>query len=900
MPSLRRDNFGGVELAALLGSVRESVAFVGLSGQVLLTNRAVADGVPESLSGMDLGAAAVRFRPDGQPYGRQELPVMRSIRVGEVVRDEECFRLAAGGARHSLSCRSAPIRDDAGAIVAAVLIERDVTHKLRAQHRLANLTSVAENAGLAVIALDLEGRISAWNRGASRLYGWEAPAALGRPIRSLLKPALDDEQRAAIDAAVREQGRWRGEISVRHRDGTLLVVDATGFSTRGPSGEITGYVVSHRDLRDEKRAAQELRAARTRADEILDRISDAVFAVDRNWRYTYLNRQAAAHASEALGRDVTAEDLLGQSCWEVFPDWTRSRFYETFRNVLRRQRPAQIEDYVPRADRWFNVRLYPSDTGLSVYLYDVTERRRAADQLTYHASLLANLDDAIIATDEQAVVTAWNHAAERMFGWSDTEAIGRPICEVVSTSSGDEPARALRELAETGRRRSEETRYRRDGSPVVTDSLTVALRDDHDQLTGYLGIARDVTERWGARRKLERGIAQQEAVAALGLRALQGESVSALLEAAASEVRRGLGVEYSRVDELLPDGQQLRARAGAGWRPGIVAGLKLPVGRRSLSGFTLVTGGPVVIDDLAAETRFEIPDHLREHKIVSAMAVVIDPLRRPFGTLVALSTQRQSFSNQDANFMQSLANVLATAIDRTRLEQWLEEAREAERTRIARDLHDEALRELNDAFALAALSRSAAGNEDDQKHWAAVTEALRRVGQRLRGAIYDLRATADDERALADLLADVVSSQSDMAGDLMIRLDGAVSLPRGSLGYTGSELLRIAREAITNARCHSGATIIAVDTGRSTRDAVRIDVADDGRWPGRREVVRGRRGTGIAGMFDRAERIGGTLRITGRKSGGTLVSVVLALDRFAAPDSRTFLPGVDAAEHGVS
>jgi signal transduction histidine kinase len=117
----------------------------------------------------------------------------------------------------------------------------------------------------------------------------------------------------------------------------------------------------------------------------------------------------------------------------------------------------------------------------------------------------------------------------------------------------------------------------------------------------------------------------------------------------------------------------------------------------------------------------------------------------------------------------------------------------------------------------------------------------------------------------------------------VIRLDGATSLPHGSLGYAGSELLRIVREAITNARCHSGAMIIAVDTGRSTGDAVRIDVADDGRWPGRREVVRDRLGTGITGMFDRAERLGAALRITGRKGGGTLVSVVLSLDRPAAP-----------------
>ncbi len=79
MPSLRRDNLGGAGLGVLLGSVREAVAFVDPSGRVLLTNRAVADGMPESGGGMDLGAAAVRFRPDGQRYGRQELPVMRSV-----------------------------------------------------------------------------------------------------------------------------------------------------------------------------------------------------------------------------------------------------------------------------------------------------------------------------------------------------------------------------------------------------------------------------------------------------------------------------------------------------------------------------------------------------------------------------------------------------------------------------------------------------------------------------------------------------------------------------------------------------------------------------------------------------------------------------------------------------
>src|ERR1700742_2860240 len=98
MPSLRRDYIGGVGLGVLLGALREAIVFVDPSGQVLLTNRTVAAGMPERRDEMGLGAPAVRFRPDGQRYERQELPVMRSVRSGEVVRDEECFRLEAGGA----------------------------------------------------------------------------------------------------------------------------------------------------------------------------------------------------------------------------------------------------------------------------------------------------------------------------------------------------------------------------------------------------------------------------------------------------------------------------------------------------------------------------------------------------------------------------------------------------------------------------------------------------------------------------------------------------------------------------------------------------------------------------------------------------------------------------------
>ena len=123
--------------------------------------------------------------------------------------------------------------------------------------------------------------------------------------------------------------------------------------------------------------------------------------------------------------------------------------------------------------------------------------------------------------------------------------------------------------------------------------------------------------------------------------------------------------------------------------------------------------------------------------------------------------------------------------------------------------------------------------------------------------------------------------QSAMAVASEVRIQGHAELPSDSLGHRGTEVLRIIREAITNARAHSGAEMIAVDAGGSSPDVLRIEVIYDGQWPDRDSRVASRRGSGIIGMFERAAEVDAALRIEGGPGGGTRISVELPLARTA-------------------
>jgi PAS domain S-box-containing protein len=168
---------------------------------------------------------------------------------------------------------------------------------------------------------------------------------------------------------------------------------------------------------------------------------------------------------------------------------------------------------------------------------------------------------------------------------------------------------------------------------------------------------------------------RQAVVAEIGRRALAGTEREVLMAYATRAVAGALEVEHCKVLKHLPNRHQFLLKAGTGWSDGLIGTTCISDDAGSQAGFTLQCDGPVVVDDLASEDRFDPPQLLVDHEIRAGISVVIPSTPEPYGVLGAHTTDAgREFGEDDVYFLQSVANVLAGAVERSRTEQALRES----------------------------------------------------------------------------------------------------------------------------------------------------------------------------------------------------------------------------------
>jgi nitrate/nitrite-specific signal transduction histidine kinase len=404
-------------------------------------------------------------------------------------------------------------------------------------------------------------------------------------------------------------------------------------------------------------------------------------------------------------------------------------------------------------------------------------------------------------------------------------------------------------------------------------ALARAFNSMTDQLRGLIGgLEQRVAERTEALREanvaLRRRALQLETSAHVSREVTSILNIDDLLSGVVGLIRDAFGFYHVHIFLLNEEGTRLLLRASSAAADKQVPSLS--VTGQSLNSRAAQTNEPVLVNDVAADTRF-----LWDVRLSDVRSELVVPLRtgeRVLGTLDVQSSGVNAFTPDDLVVVQSLGDQIAVAIQNARLyDQSRELAALEERHRLARELHDSVAQSLFslDLHAKAAGTYLRVDPLEAEKSIHRLRQITHDTLQEMRSVIHDLRPRDIDE---ADL-------QSEMRYKIerMRRADG----PEISLTVTGTaelsrrikqSLLRIAQEAIHNALRHAGASRIVVVLSMDDR-YVSLGVSDDGCGFDPTAVTLSGRAFGLAGMSERTTALNGNLEIESSPGAGTRIRV---------------------------
>lgn len=320
--------------------------------------------------------------------------------------------------------------------------------------------------------------------------------------------------------------------------------------------------------------------------------------------------------------------------------------------------------------------------------------------------------------------------------------------------------RYCRECTEQGR--DHEFEYRvvaADGRIVWLQDIVHVVRDGDGRVRQLRGVMVDISAHKQVEAELQARVRQQAAVSEFGQRALTNPPLDQLFDEAVDLVARTLDVEYCKILRLLPDGKALRLEAGVGWKPGLIGHVLIDASEASQAGYSLLHREPVIVEDLRTETRFRGTWLLHEHGVVSGLAVIIYSAGQPFGILSAHTGRHRSFTQDDIHFLQAIAHVLGTAIERKLTEEALRQAREELELRVRERTAE--LLQANDSLRREIAERKRAEEQLQQQREALFQrEKLAAMGSLLANVAHELNNPLSVVMVQSDLLGEEVRDKA--------------------------------------------------------------------------------------------------------------------------------------------
>jgi PAS domain S-box-containing protein len=242
---------------------------------------------------------------------------------------------------------------------------------------------IFDKAGAGVAQTDLAGRFLLVNERYCEITGRSASQLQEMRIDEITDPADLESYRTSLDELIRAGKPFTAETRNVRPDGSVVWVRSDVSAILDLNGAPRRLVAVCHDINERKSAQDDLERANRRITNILESISDAFTAYDREWRFVYINSRSA----EMLG--VSREDVLGKKLSEVKTGGIPAGYLENLNRAVSTGAPIHFEIYSEPAERWYENQVFPASDGVAVYTRDITDRKRAEEELALSAAELA-------------------------------------------------------------------------------------------------------------------------------------------------------------------------------------------------------------------------------------------------------------------------------------------------------------------------------------------------------------------------------------------------------------------------------------------------------------------------------------------------------------------------------
>ncbi|MBZ6493733.1 PAS domain-containing sensor histidine kinase [Natrinema longum] len=387
---------------------------------------------------------------------------------------------------------------------------------------------------------------------------------------------------------------------------------------------------------------------------IVDRVTDAFFALDTGFRFTYLNERA-----ETL-LERSREDLIGRVMWDEFPQTVETQFPDGFHRAMDEQVSVSFEIYHTHLETWFEARAYPSESGLSVFMRDVTERKAQETTLAQHAAVVEAVHDAVVTLDRNREIVTVNGATETILGADRTELVGEHVETLTELAGIDgesavDIGRAITDVDVGNADRSQlEVAYvGPEGDARMAEFRFVPIEDNTATVAA---VIRDITDRY----EYDRVVTSLHEITRWLLESDDPEEICAIAVHAGSDL---LDLPISGVWLLEEERGYLEPVAGTAGAHDEFGGLPRFNPGEGLVWDVFEAGEVQLFDDLGTIDNLYNPDTPLESEIIAPIGT--------HGILMTGSLDPYRFDETDIDLISTLVENTRAALDRADREQVL-------------------------------------------------------------------------------------------------------------------------------------------------------------------------------------------------------------------------------------